>query len=193
MNELKDLVALRISPKKASSYLRVLYLLWAIIGMFALVYVPGELLVDGNTSETVQNIVENEALFRSGIAAALITQIFQIVMVLLLFQMFRGVSRRHNVLLVIFALVGVPISMVSTLGHAGVLVVINESDSFSPEQIESLVTAFLNLNEFGIAVASIFWGLWLFPLGYLAYKSKYFPKLGAQYPALVFYNYYLLL
>jgi hypothetical protein len=35
---------------------------------------------------------------------------------------------------------------------------------------------FLNLNDQGILIASIFWGLWLFPLGYLIYKSGYFPK-----------------
>ena len=35
---------------------------------------------------------------------------------------------------------------------------------------------FLNLHAQGIVVASIFWGLWLFPLGILIYKSGYFPK-----------------
>ena len=39
---------------------------------------------------------------------------------------------------------------------------------------------FLTLNDQGILIASIFWGLWLFPLGYLIYKSGYFPRiLGA--------------
>ena len=36
---------------------------------------------------------------------------------------------------------------------------------------------FLNLNEQGIFIATIFWGLWLFPLGYLIYMSGYFPKI----------------
>jgi hypothetical protein len=36
---------------------------------------------------------------------------------------------------------------------------------------------FLNLNTQGIFIASIFWGLWLFPQGYLIYKSGYFPRI----------------
>ncbi len=36
---------------------------------------------------------------------------------------------------------------------------------------------FLNLNEQGILIASIFWGLWLFPIGTLIYESRYFPKI----------------
>jgi hypothetical protein len=36
---------------------------------------------------------------------------------------------------------------------------------------------FLNLNEQGVLIASIFWGLWLFPQGYLIYKSGYFPRI----------------
>jgi len=36
---------------------------------------------------------------------------------------------------------------------------------------------FLNMNEQGVVIATIFWGLWLFPLGYLVYKSGYFPRI----------------
>ena len=40
-----------------------------------------------------------------------------------------------------------------------------------------LAMFFLELNLQGITIASIFWGLWLFPLGYLVYVSGYFPKI----------------
>ena len=33
------------------------------------------------------------------------------------------------------------------------------------------------MNQLGLVIAFIFWGLWLFPLGSLAIKSGYFPKL----------------
>ena len=36
---------------------------------------------------------------------------------------------------------------------------------------------FLDLHSQGVIIASIFWGLWLFPLSYLIYKSGYFPKI----------------
>ena len=38
----------------------------------------------------------------------------------------------------------------------------------------------LDMHHYGFLIAQIFFGLWLVPLGYLAYKSEMFPKtLGA--------------
>ncbi len=39
------------------------------------------------------------------------------------------------------------------------------------------VMFFLDLHDTGIFIAQIFWGLWLFPLGYLVFKSGYFPRI----------------
>ena len=36
---------------------------------------------------------------------------------------------------------------------------------------------FNDLYETGIQIAKIFWGLWLFPFGYLVFKSDYIPKI----------------
>ena len=36
---------------------------------------------------------------------------------------------------------------------------------------------FLNLHEHGFDVAGIFWGLWLFPLGLLVYRSGFLPRI----------------
>jgi hypothetical protein len=36
---------------------------------------------------------------------------------------------------------------------------------------------FLDLHEYGILIATIFWGLWLLPLGYLVFKSGYIPRI----------------
>lgn len=70
--------------------------------------------------------------------------------------------------MVVLALVSVPIAMLSSLNLVAALYLLD-----SPEQM----MLFLNLNAQGIVIASIFWGLWLFPLGYLIYKSGYFPKI----------------
>jgi hypothetical protein len=50
---------------------------------------------------------------------------------------------------------------------------------FSAEQINSLSMLFMNLNFTGVHIVEIFWGLWLFPLGYLVYESNFFPKILA--------------
>ena len=35
---------------------------------------------------------------------------------------------------------------------------------------------FLNLHHHGFVVAELFWGLWLFPLGLLVYRSRFLPR-----------------
>src|SRR3989442_48687 len=40
----------------------------------------------------------------------------------------------------------------------------------------ALVLLLLDIHNYGFLIAQIFFGLWLAPLGYLAYKSGMFPK-----------------
>jgi hypothetical protein len=35
---------------------------------------------------------------------------------------------------------------------------------------------FLNLHGRGLVIAELFWGLWLFPLGLLVYRSRFLPR-----------------
>ena len=80
---------------------------------------------------------------------------------------FESVNKNQATLMVIFTLVGVPIAMLNTLNRLAALLLLN-----NPNQI----MFFLDLNAEGVMIAQIFWGLWLFPLSYLIYKSGYFPK-----------------
>lgn len=82
--------------------------------------------------------------------------------------------------MVVFALIGVPISMLNTLNRVAALLLSSSAGyltAFEPAQLQSLMMFFLNLNEQGVIIASIFWGLWLLPLGYLIKKSGYFPRI----------------
>jgi hypothetical protein len=46
----------------------------------------------------------------------------------------------------------------------------------SPQTSHALVLLLLNLHQQGYLIAQIFFGLFLLPLGYLVYRSGYFPK-----------------
>jgi len=172
-----------LSPRKAVTILRFLYPIWFVVGLFGVMYVPSTLIVAGDATTTANNIMANELLFRMGIVGSLMTQVIQILVVLLLYKLFKSVNKNHASLMVIFALVGIPIAMLNTLNRLATLLLLNGADYlkvFGADQLHALVMLFLNLNEQGQLIATIFWGLWLFPLGYLIYKSGYFPRiLGA--------------
>jgi len=157
----------KLSQQKTVTILRILYPVWMIVGMYSLLYVPSVLIVAEDAATTAGNILSKGFLFRSGIAGSLVTQLLFLGTVILLYKLFKEVDKNQSLLMVILVLVSVPIAMLNTLNRIAALMLIK-----TPEQM----MFFLDLNEQGIVIASIFWGLWLFPLGYLVYKSGYLPK-----------------
>lgn len=73
----------------------------------------------------------------------------------------------------------VAVAVMSMLNHLGALVAATNpsySAAFGAESSAGLAMLFLDLHSYGYSVAEIFFGLWLFPLGYLVYRSGQFPR-----------------
>jgi hypothetical protein len=156
-----------------------LYLLTSIIGVFAMIYVPGKLIVDGNAAATADNISAFETLFRLGIAGELIGQAGFIFVALALYDLLKGVNRRHASLMVTLIVVSIPIAFLNELNSIAALVLVRGADFlslFEKPQRDALAMLFINLHNHGFGVAEIFWGLWLFPLGLLVYRSRFLPR-----------------
>jgi hypothetical protein len=76
-------------------------------------------------------------------------------------------------------LVSVPIALLNELNSFAALALIRGADFLSTlerPQRETLAMLFLNLHGRGLVVAEMFWGLWLFPLGRLVYRSRFLPR-----------------
>lgn len=170
----------KMTPNITARIAGVLYLLMIPLGILGIIYVPTTLIVPGDVVATVNNIMNNEFLFRSAIVAALVVQLNQILLVLALYKLLKPTSKNIAIFMVISILVAVPIAMFNELNQFAVLILLSGADyltAFSPEQIQAFVPMFLDLHEHGIFIAQIFWGIWLFPLGYLVFKSGYLPRI----------------
>jgi hypothetical protein len=182
MNILKAFI--HPSKRKTVSWLRILYPVWTVIAMASLMYVPAAVLVEGDAALTARQLLSNELLYHLSIAGSLLTQLIHIIMVCLFWQLFKTVDRNLAGLFLIFGLVSVPIAMlnVSYLFSAHwVLSSPEVLNSFSAEQVEAWMMFFLNLNDKGLLIAQIFWGLWLLPIASLIYKSGYFHKITGHF------------
>jgi len=158
----------------------LLYLLASIPGFFALLYVPSKIFVHGNATATANNIAAHEMLFRLGIAADLIGQALFIFVALALYYLLKGVNPRHALLMLTLILVAIPIAFVNELNSIAALVLARGADFlsvFDKPQRDALARLFLDLRGGGFDVAGIFWGLWLFPLGLLVYRSGFLPRI----------------
>jgi len=171
------------STKNPGRFVGLLYVLVSIPGAFALVYVPSKLIVDGNATATASNIAASETLFRAGIACNLISQILFMWVALALYDLLKGVNQRHASLMLGLIVVSIPIALLNELNAIAALILVRGADFlsiFEKPQRDALAMLFLNLHSHGFGIAEIFWGLWLFPLGLLVYRSGFFPRiLGA--------------
>jgi len=155
------------------------YLLVVVTGIFNLVYVPSQLIVWSDAAATVSNIKSNEFLFRAGIAAGVLCYIFFLILPFILYDLFKSINKVCAVLMVVFAVISVPLSLFNMIDKFNVLTLLSGAqylDVFTIEQLNAQVMLMLKSYNKGIMIIQIFWGLWLFPFGYLVVKSGYVPK-----------------
>src|SRR5947207_5555889 len=167
------------SAKNPGRFAGLLYVLMSIVGFFAMAYVPSKLIVHGNATATANNISASETLFRLGIASELIGQAGFIFVALALYDLLKGVNRRHASLMVTLIVVSIPIAFVNELNSIAALILVRGADFlsiFEKSQRDALAMLFLNLHFHGLVVDEIFWGLWLVPLALLVYRSRFLPR-----------------
>jgi hypothetical protein len=146
-----------------------------------LIYIPNKLVVHGNATATAANIAAHETLFRLGILSDLFTGTMSIFLTLALYRLFKDVDEALARLVVILgALTVAPIYFLNTLNDAAALILVRGPDFlsvFDKPQRDALAMMFLRLHGHGVMVNEVFWGLWLFPFGLLAYRSRFLPRI----------------
>lgn len=157
-----------------------LYLILIIGGIVSLAYIPSQLIVRESASRTFENITNNEFLFRLGIVSGIVTFLVYILLPLVLHKLLHEVNKVSADLMVIFALISVPIFFVNILNKFSVFTLINKAEYLEKlGEIELQTQVMFHMDNYsnGLEISQIFWGLWLFPFGYLVYRSGFLPKL----------------
>ncbi|MFY9675076.1 MAG: DUF4386 domain-containing protein [Terriglobales bacterium] len=157
----------------------LLYLVTSMVGFFAMGYVPGKVIVHGNAAATIDNILAQERLFRFGVAAQLVGMAGFIFVAVALYDLLKGVNQRQAGLMVLLIVVSVPIAFLNEVNSVAALFLARGADFLAvieKPQREALAMLFLKLHGQGIVVCEVFWGLWLFPLARLVYRSRFLPR-----------------
>jgi hypothetical protein len=166
------------SIQKTARIAGLLYLVLAALSAFGLVYVPSVLIAPGDAATTVSNISANEWLLRLGIVSNLLAFTVNIFVVVFLYKLLKPVNGGMASLMVILILIGLAMAMLNELNQVAVLLLSGADylTAFTADQLQALVPLFLDLYEHGFIIAHIFFGLWLFPMGYLIFKSGFLPR-----------------
>jgi hypothetical protein len=156
------------------------YLLLIIVGPLRLIYIPSKLFVRGNAAATVNNIAAHEFLFRMGIASELAGAVILIFLTLAFYRLFVAVDRTLATLVVILGgVMPAVIYFVGVVDDFGALMVVTRANFlsvFDEPQRDALAMLFLKLRDAQNTAAEVLWGVWLFPLAVLIYKSRLLPR-----------------
>jgi Domain of unknown function (DUF4386) len=167
------------SPKQLARIAGVFYLLVGIFGGFAEGFVDPKLYVAGNAAATAGNVVANSELVRMGVVAHLVDGVFFALTAMTLYLLLNHVQKNAARLMVLFVALAVGmICLNAVFLFEGMQVATDRSyaSAFGVAGSSALVMVLLDIQHYGTLTAQVFFGLWLAPLGYLAYRSRLFPK-----------------
>ncbi|WP_062058834.1 DUF4386 domain-containing protein [Aquimarina longa] len=168
------------SNKKTGRIAGFLFLTVIICGVFAEFFVRQKIFVSDNPTATVHNISINEWLFRIGIISDIAMIVAFFFFSLVLYQIFKHINKNHARLMLLSVMIAVSILLIIVLYQIAALLLVTGSDyvnGFETSQLNGLVIFFLKMHTNGYFISQVFYGLYLFPLGYMIFKSGLAPKI----------------
>lgn len=173
----------RITETSLLIYARVAglaYLITICLGIFSVSFIESNLVISGDNAATVNNIIENEFLFRIGIASEILMYVLVVLLAWALYQILKTVNKNLALLALLWrlaeAIVGASATVLSGLIP---LLLLNGNIVFETQQLQSLVGLFLGVRHVGLDIVLIFIGMGGTIFCYLFYTSKYVPRILA--------------
>ncbi|MEO1147568.1 MAG: DUF4386 domain-containing protein [Cyanobacteria bacterium J06638_22] len=168
------------AQQKAGRIAGFAWLIIIITGLFAEFFIRMQLLIPTDAAATAHNIAESQWLFRISIASDLVMLVFDIVVAVALYIVFKPINQGMALLAASLRLVMNVILGINLLNLVFALLLSTDtlySTAFASEQLQALVLLFTNAHRFGYDIGLVFFGLHLFTIGYLIYESRYVPRI----------------
>jgi Domain of unknown function (DUF4386) len=157
-----------------------------VTGGLYLAYIAAMVLADtlghigrGTAEQVYQAIVTNAGSFRLGLVVALISAFLFLMTAWGLYVLLRPVNKNLALLFLLLNAVGVAIQGASFLWLVSAMLqgdAASHMQAYSAAQLEGLAYLSINVYKTGWVTAQLFFGTWLFPLGYLVYRSRFLPR-----------------
>lgn len=169
----------KISLREAAIVAGLAYLIILVAAIFANFVVLSRLIVPGDAAATANNIAANGLLFRTAITSFLIVLALDVVVAFALYVLLKPVNKDLSLLAAFFRLTYSAVMGLNLLNLVFALQLSSGVDHltvFKTDQLQALSLLFLDSFNYGFQIALVFFGVHLFVLGYLVYKSSYIPR-----------------
>jgi hypothetical protein len=165
--------------KKNARMAGLIYFLYFVTHIISDVCRDG-LIVAGDAAATASNILAREGLFTITAVGDLVAAALFGLSAWALYVLLKPVNKNFALLFLLLNLGGVAIQCSSDIFLFASPLMMNGSDylkGFQADQLQALAMFSLALREKGFLISQLFFGAWLFPLGYLVFKSGFLPKI----------------
>ena len=163
------------------------YVAVILLGIFSVSFIDTSIIVAGDASSTVNNIVENELRFRISVAGEIVMYALVILLSLALYVVLKPVNEYLSLLALLWrlaeAVVGVSIAVVSSLIP---LLLVEQSTVNDRELLQTIIAVFLEIRSAGLDFVLLFVGVGGSIFGYLFLKSNYVPRILAFWGILTY-------
>ena len=129
---------------------------------------------------TINHILTHATQFRIGFVINLFSSVLFLLAAWALYVLLKPVNKDLALLFLLFNVAGFAVWLFSSLCLFASLVILNVPETikaFQPDQLQALAVFFFGLYKTGGVIAQVPYGVWLFPLGYLVFKSGFLPKI----------------
>jgi hypothetical protein len=167
------------SPRRLARIAGALYLLNIVAGFIAIGLVPAILFVEGDVAATLRNIQANELLYRLSLAAHMIPILCNVPLVVILYDLLKGVNKRLALMMVFYSIVGTAVESANLLHQFTPLVLLDGAQglhALTAAQMQALAYAPLRLQTFGYDIQQVIYAGYLLAAGYLVFRSTFLPR-----------------
>jgi hypothetical protein len=155
-----------------------LYLSYIVVTIFADA-TRTSFIVFGDAVKTAGNILAAQQTFRVSFVSDILAGVLFLLAAWALYVLLKPVNENVALLFLLLNLGGVAIQCLNMLNLFSAGLLLNGAgylNVFPADQLQALAMLFLNLYKNGFMIAQFFFAVWLFPLGYLVFKSGYLPR-----------------
>ncbi|WP_197684174.1 DUF4386 domain-containing protein [Planococcus antarcticus] len=172
-----------MNEKNPLFYARVVgfgLLLMALVALFANLFVIESFIIPGDAASTINNITDNEVLFRLAIVSFVIVLVLDVIVAWALYILMKRVNNNVALLAALFRLIYTAIFAAVIFNFLSVLQLVSEERYLAlmeTNQLHAQVMLLIDAFNNGWNIGLVFFGMHLLLIGYLVFKSGFMPKL----------------
>ncbi|MGB5507621.1 DUF4386 domain-containing protein [Robiginitalea sp.] len=171
---------LNLSTKALARTTGFFYLLIITGGLMSGMFVRGTLIDPANAEITLNNLVENESLFRLGFLGDLIMVLSDVIVSVLFYFLLVNVHKGLAIFAAVFRLLQSTVLGANLINLFKPILMIQGADKLSTEQLTDLssdVLTQIQVFDYGYLISGVFFAINCLLMGVLLYKSADFPKI----------------